>query len=274
MSGTIQPPIQTGTLQINSGNAIPVTNGYYPPEGSRVCSTSYNFTTQATYFEDLSKLLIYGIETTVQSIWIDNSANLYPVTIFVGGSQQQIVLNANSQGIFPLFANANGMIWLQSSGGSGLTNICLLNVPCNIASQWSINQNLYVLNGSALGISSFRATKYYHGAGGFLIPALTGYKWFVSSIYLSFNDSSTINGGAGYLGFNLQDGSGNLIVYNGGVYFPASSGTKNRIYNIALYNLNLISQSFGNAINLNFSTYFTNGGCDCTVTGGYTTSSQ
>lgn len=133
MSGTIQPA-QTGSLTVASGafGVFPVSYGYYPAEGSRCVTAQYNWTTQG-YAEDLSGLPAMGVETTIQSAFIDNSSNPQAVTLTVGGTGQVVVIPPNSQTVVPLFfvGTPSYSISVPTVGAaSAVTRVYLLNVPC------------------------------------------------------------------------------------------------------------------------------------------------
>lgn len=149
MSQTLQGP-STGTQQVASGAAgvFPVSYGYYPQEGSRVVNAIYNWSANIGFNEDLSQLVAKGLETTIQSVWIDNSSNPEPVTLSIASTGQVIVVPQNSQGLFPAFftgAPAFQISVLQipvqfivlGVVTVPVTRVVFLNVPCGGASIWS-----------------------------------------------------------------------------------------------------------------------------------------
>ena len=142
MSGSLSQP-NTASMTVASGNAgvFPIGYGYYPPEGSRAVSAQYNFadngiTTGQTFYEDLSQLVARGVETSIQSAYIDNTANNYDVTITLGGSGQTLLIPADSSGIFPLFFTGTPNLYIscpgsinKNGGTQSLTRVTYLNVP-------------------------------------------------------------------------------------------------------------------------------------------------
>lgn len=104
MSGIIQKaPTAAQTLASGTEGVFAVGYGYYPGEGSRCVTVIYDWTVLSGYAEDASQLVSKGLESTVQSVYIDNSGNTQSVTMTVQGTGQVIVCPASSQGIFPLF---------------------------------------------------------------------------------------------------------------------------------------------------------------------------
>jgi hypothetical protein len=138
MSGTLQPP-PTATMSVASGasGVFPVSFGYYPAEGSRCVSAQYNWATQAGYAEDLSQLAARGIETTIQSVFVDNAANTQAVTLVIGGSGQVVVIPPLAQGTFPLYFTGTPSFTISvPAAAAGLTRLFLLNVPGSGAGVW------------------------------------------------------------------------------------------------------------------------------------------
>jgi hypothetical protein len=146
MSGSTQPP-PTATATVASGAAgvFPVAFGYYPQEGSRCVSAQYNWLSSFTFNEDLSQLVARGVETVIQSIFVDNSSVSQPIQIVINGTDQVIECPAWSQGVFPAFFTGTPgySISIAAGGNQGFANIVpvtrlyLLNVPANAASIWS-----------------------------------------------------------------------------------------------------------------------------------------
>jgi hypothetical protein len=141
MSGSNLAPVQTGTVQISGGQGsagvFDVAFGYYPREGSRLVAAQYNWTANTFFNEDLSQLVARGVETTIQSVFVDNSSLPEPVVITIGGSNQVIECPANSQGIFPCFFTGTPSFQISvNSVSPNVTRLYLLNVPANTAGSW------------------------------------------------------------------------------------------------------------------------------------------
>src|SRR3954463_11408115 len=132
MSGTVQGA-QTGAQTIASGSAgiFPITYGYYPAEGSRAISAIYTWPVGTLgYYEDLSQLEARGIETTIQSAYVDNSGCAQPVTFLVLGTGQNITVGANRQQVIPLFFTGTPQVQISvAATDPGQTRVYYLNVP-------------------------------------------------------------------------------------------------------------------------------------------------
>jgi hypothetical protein len=137
MSGSNTQTAPTATMSIASGAAAagPVSYGYYPQEGSRALTAQYNWTSQTGYVEDLSQVTAKGIETTIQSVFVDNSENTLPVVILVNGTGQKLQVPASAQGVFPLFfSGAPGFqIYVPATLAGAVTRCIFLNVPAQTA---------------------------------------------------------------------------------------------------------------------------------------------
>lgn len=134
MSGIVQAAdTATKRLSDNASGAIPVGYGYYPGEGSRAVAAQYNWTTISGYAEDVSQLQAKGMESTIQSVYIDNGSNAANVTITVAQSGQVITCPANSQGVFPLFIAEMGGFTIVSTVSATVTRCLFLNFPVSPA---------------------------------------------------------------------------------------------------------------------------------------------
>lgn len=74
----------------------------FPKSGNRELSLLLNFSAQAVILDDLSPEMRQSEIETIQSIFIDNSANPAPFTIQFFPSNQIILVQAFNQGIFPV----------------------------------------------------------------------------------------------------------------------------------------------------------------------------
>lgn len=135
MSGTIQPAgTATSLISGSAAGVMPVSYGYYPREGSRCVTASYNWTSQLAYAEDLSQLVARGIETSVQTLFVDNSTCAQPVTLLILGSDQVLVVPPNSQGVYPVFFTGTPALTLSVPALSAtVTRVYYLNVPISNA---------------------------------------------------------------------------------------------------------------------------------------------
>lgn len=143
MSDSLISNMDTGTRNISNkgAGAFPVSFGYYPEEGSRAITMQWNFQQQNFYVEDLSILVSMGVQTAMQSAFVDNSRNGYPVTFSIQGSGQVIQIPAYSQGVFPFFFTGTPLMQVNCPVASnGVTALTLLNVPINSAGIWEATQ--------------------------------------------------------------------------------------------------------------------------------------
>jgi hypothetical protein len=139
MSGSLQP-LQSASQTV-TGTAVaamPTGCGYYPAEGSRVVNAIYNWATQAGYGEDLSQLVTLGLESSIQSVYIDNSQNTNAVQLIVPTSGQTINCTPYSQGIFPIFFSGTPFLQIVSQKTTSLqcTRVSYLNFPVSTAGLW------------------------------------------------------------------------------------------------------------------------------------------
>lgn len=140
MSGIIQAPDSATRALSGGGEAVfNVGYGYYPQEGSRAVTTQYNWITIASYAEDGSQLVAKGVETTIQSLYVDNSGNTQGVQIIIAGTGQVINCPASSQGVFPAFFTGIPSFTISSvlagvpTPIAATTRLCLLNFPVSPA---------------------------------------------------------------------------------------------------------------------------------------------
>lgn len=140
MSGTNIQGSPTGSMTMAGGQAsiFPIGFGYYPAEGSRCISTQYSWASQLGYFEDLTAAVAMGVETTIQSVIIDNSSNAATVTLLVQGSGQVLTVPGGQQGAFPLLFTGTPQfqITTTATAPTSVTRLYLLNVPINAAGTW------------------------------------------------------------------------------------------------------------------------------------------
>ncbi len=132
MSGSNFAP-DTGTRALAGGNVAvePVAFGYYPAEGSRIAAAQYSWSTVTTYTEDMSRLVQNGMETTAQSVFIDNSGNPNSCNFYVPQTGQLVIVGAGKQGLYPVFFTGLPTFIISTSVAvaNAITRICILNVP-------------------------------------------------------------------------------------------------------------------------------------------------
>lgn len=273
MSGSVAGNNQN-TVQVSSGASVqPVSLGYYPAEGSKVCSLRYNFSAVLNYFEDLQQLKIMGMETAIQSMFVDNSQNSQPVTIVIPATQQVIVVPANYQGIFPIFLTDGPAYFISVAAIGGYTNVLLLNVPCNTAGVW--NAQAPATSGPTqarlTGTQAFVVAD--AGAGNLtIIPGVAGQRFFLSGFYLALDAQATI-AALGPLTITVKDGATNLFQVDAFVNSVAPTGTQGPITIFDISDLNYISIAAGNALVVAMTSALSTGDVRISAFGGYTTNS-
>lgn len=127
------------TVASGAAGVFPVSFGLYPREGSRCVSAQYDWTSRTSYNEDLSQLVARGVETTIQSAWIDNSTCAEYVTLTVSGTGQVLTVPPISQALFPLFFTGTpGFSVSVPAASASVTRLILLNVPTQAIGTWSV----------------------------------------------------------------------------------------------------------------------------------------
>lgn len=99
----------SSTIASGRAGIAPISYGYHPQEGSRSVSLQFDWRTRTSYTDDLSQLVAMGIESTVQTIVVDNTDNPQSVTFTFFDTGQTIVCPGNSLGYFPIFVTAGGL---------------------------------------------------------------------------------------------------------------------------------------------------------------------
>jgi hypothetical protein len=274
MSGS-QAVSQTGTLQLGAGGTkgLPVSFGYYPPEGSRVSATQYAFNgSQTSFYEDLSTLKNMGIETAIQSLWIDNSMNNGPVIITVQGSNQVITCPANYQGIAPAFFMDSAAFNISSSG-IGITKIVMLNVPCNSAGFWPTTPVAEAMNGNGAFATPLLGTRTFGsnvGIDSTIIPGIAGERFFISSVIINLSGNATL-ATAGILNVELNDGGS--AIFQAIPFVGITAGAPSQTL-LSVSGLNIISAAPGNSLTSVLNVALITGTLSIMVFGGYTTQAQ
>jgi hypothetical protein len=274
MSGS-QAVSQAGTLQLGAGGTkgLPVSFGYYPPEGSRVSATQYAFNgSQTSFYEDLSTLKNMGIETAIQSLWVDNSLNSAPVIITVAGSNQVITCPGNYQGIAPAFF-MDSAAFNVSSSGIGITKIVMLNVPCNSAGFWPAIPIAEAVNGNGVTATPLLGTRTFGsnvGIDSTLIPGIAGKSFFISALIVNLAGGATL-AEAGVLDMTINDGENAIFQAQPFVGTAAAAPSQTLI---SVSGLNIISAAPGNSLTSVLNVALITGTLSIMVFGGYTTQSQ
>ena len=109
-------------------------NGYAPREKPKSLYLPLDFSVnteiQVNLFDDNSR----GKLAFVQGAFVDNYDNNAPLYIYVGVSQQRLVVPATKQGTFPLFAPGQSTFrFVTQAANPLLVGIHMLNVPVPLA---------------------------------------------------------------------------------------------------------------------------------------------
>jgi hypothetical protein len=200
-------------MLVSSGAAgvFPTSFGYYPVEGSRVVQAQYNWGSQAGFNEDLSQLVARGVETTIQSVYVDNSANPQAVTLMVSGTGQVVIVPANQQGIYPLFFTGapSLMIFVPTVGAANSVTRChYLNVPANTAGPW----------GGSLTAASLAYTTSSSGIAGVASGPLIAAGQFNRTVTMTTLPASVTNVWLNPTGGPAVIGTGHCVFAGGGSF--------------------------------------------------------
>jgi hypothetical protein len=114
--------ISVGTQQTTVANAL------VPKEGPKAVSLQIDLTTQTGVIVDFTLAYMQQKLSAVQSAFVDNSGNQFPVTLTVDNPYQNIVCPALAQGSFPLVAAIRPKITVASEGAV-VVPVIFLNVP-------------------------------------------------------------------------------------------------------------------------------------------------
>jgi hypothetical protein len=225
MSGaTIRYPFPT-----NSGTLPP------EPEGSKVVSAGINWASvlagsggYSTVVNLLSQFLT-GQFTTVQSVFVDNATNIFPVSVTCGETQQKIVCAPFSQGMFPLIGSAAAQytvtlgVVAYPAGNTlppGSTTLFFLNTPQVPWEQQQIagGTNFQSINGV---ISGWAATTQILPA----LPAAQHYAVSAFALTVMSGAASAVYATSAPLSLVLIDGSAvGFYLWRDGIYAPTTPG--------------------------------------------------
>lgn len=109
---------------------FPVSTGDAPNcrIGRRSIHVLIDFSMGTTYQLDLSQIQSQGQIDSVQTLYIDNSANLGTITVAMqGATQQNITLPPNSQAYLPVLQSNPPVINFSVASGAPVVNVQLLN---------------------------------------------------------------------------------------------------------------------------------------------------
>lgn len=92
------------SLNPGSHHTFPVFNGYAPAQGPKALPVTLDFTVDTTIVIDFTAAEESNGISFVQSVWVDNSANPNALNLFFDVTQQNIVVPAFAQSVFPIIA--------------------------------------------------------------------------------------------------------------------------------------------------------------------------
>lgn len=188
--------------------AFPVSNGYAPQNGPRALPISLDFTNQTFYQLDLVQEVEADVINIVQSIYVDNSANLNPVTFLFDQTNQRLVIPAGAQGTWPVITPKDAPRFVVSTTQAAVVvNFILLNVPMAISPWGPIAVTVQNVNATFAPTVSNSVDRGAVGTGAdaVLMPANGARKRIqienpstaVASIFINFGAAATTNPGPG-----------------------------------------------------------------------------
>ena len=121
-------------------------NGYAPKEGPKCLTYPFDLTTgSGTIEDDLLLENTNGVIQFVQSVYVDNSTNINPLTIIFKITRQKLVIPAGAQGIWPVFSIDQTQFSISTVVDPSATGaLIFLNVPMPLT-QWgptTVNANV------------------------------------------------------------------------------------------------------------------------------------
>ena len=125
---------------LNTGigtDAISIYNALVPKEGPKTVPTVLDFTATNDATVDFTLPYMQAKLSVVQTVWLDNSGNGYPVKITARGTQQTIEIPARSQACLPVISAARPVFDIYTAGVVTLTP-SWLNVPLPIG-VWGVS---------------------------------------------------------------------------------------------------------------------------------------
>lgn len=109
---------------------IPIFNDKIDPAGPIALPINFDFSTNGTYFVDGSQIGHLAFITFIQTLWVDMTAAVNPVTINMRGSSQQLVIPIGTQGYYPFLCIEPWGIDFTSTPSSGsIVKVILFNNP-------------------------------------------------------------------------------------------------------------------------------------------------
>lgn len=117
--------------------AYTIYNGLAPKQGPLAVPVDLDFETGTDeHLIDLFQETTLGTLDYVQSVWVDNNDNEFPLQIDVNISNQRLIVPAQFQGVFPILCSPGSALVVSTTPpteGVLRVRMLLLNVPMPIA---------------------------------------------------------------------------------------------------------------------------------------------
>jgi hypothetical protein len=115
--------------------AVKTASQSFPRQGNRELSILWNFTAQVGSFtDDLAPEMEASEIESIQSVWVDNSANGNPLTIVFTPGNQQLIIPANTQGIYPVISWGRISYTISTTAAAVLVGLIFSNTAKNFYS--------------------------------------------------------------------------------------------------------------------------------------------
>lgn len=185
-----------------------VKNAMIPKEGPQAVPLSLPFNTGTAFTIDLTLQQIRKYVSIIQCLFIDNSGNAAPLSLFVSVVNQNLICPPNSQMYVPILVPTNAILTATCTGGVAAT-VDLINVPLPFGI-WPANTYIPTFGaGGAMLVIDSLAESYLAqivtntaGGGGTGANEVTGYNdilrpWFLGgrayTQKVSASGSTTLN---------------------------------------------------------------------------------
>jgi len=114
----------------------PIFNDKIAEGGPIAYPVNLDFTAQTAYQLDMSQLLHLTYLDFVQTLYVDTNGASGPVTITVRGVNQKLVIQANTQGYYPILGNSPLVLDFVSALANSVVKVILFNNPIS-PGQWA-----------------------------------------------------------------------------------------------------------------------------------------
>jgi len=116
-------------------NSVPVFNDRISEGGPIAYPVNLDFTANTSYTLDLSQILHLTYLDYVQTMYVDTNGAAGPVTITIRGVNQVFVIQANTEGYYPVLANSPLVFDFVSLTANAVVKVILFNNPIS-PGQW------------------------------------------------------------------------------------------------------------------------------------------